>query len=177
MTCKSLVLAAVAAFALAGPAFAAKRSFSIPTSAMTPMMQAFDAGMIVLENTGTPMVRINFSLPVDYKAGSTVKLRLTFASDKTCNSQISIYGAMRARPGTKYSNSVAGITVAGGGAMTMKADVVSVKTVEIRPAANFAGQKPGDYFALILLREADAFADNCSSFMALLHGEIRYITK
>jgi hypothetical protein len=176
-----MLKASIAALALVAtacpPAYSAKRSFSIPTAAMSPLVGVTDFGLLIIENTGSPLIRINFSLPADYKSGSTVKLRLAFESDKACTGQISVNGVVRARPGTPYIVSVGGVTIEDGGAVPMTPGILTRKTIAFKPTAGFAGQKPGDYFAMLLQRDADASGDTCYSLMALQHGEVRYTAK
>jgi hypothetical protein len=123
------------------------------------------------------MVRINFSLPADYRSGTAVRVKLFFLSDQNCTALFPLEYGARARPGLAAFEGLGGLTLKGGHAVVLKTGVVTTKTIEVRPTASFPGQKRGDYIGLNFTRKADDVGDTCTSFFALLHGEVRYTTR
>jgi hypothetical protein len=171
------VFAIVLGLSATAPALAAKNAMSIPVGSMSPYNGVADIGALVFANTGSPRVRVNFSLPGDYKAGTTARLRLHFGSDEACQAQLSIDFATRARSGQSVIQTGAGIALTNAAPLTLNVGDIHTKTIEIRPAAGLSGQKPGDIFGIVLVRNADAVTDNCSGNFMLVHAELRYTVR
>jgi hypothetical protein len=165
-----LLAAAVATTLAANPASAARSSFAISTSNLTTIGGGTNEYGVWLGISGLSGFYFDFILPADYKPGSTVKIFMNLMTPASgCAALVVPDGVRRGRRGEVAVADAAGLIGADG---TYAADfgdpfVVLRKAYRLKPTGAFPGQKPGDYIAVLMRRDADGVGDTCAADVAV----------
>jgi len=174
------VSAFLAIIALPVPGMAAEKAFHIGTTSVFATGNSSDLGGLLLDDVGASGFYINFILPADYKANSTVRMVFTgrAATPVPCSVQFDASTLVRSRKNVASSEDDFGIRPKGG-SETMEftqPNVTVAKTYLLKPTQFFNGQKPGDIILVSMRRDATLPSDTCGN-IGVTGIEIRYETK
>jgi hypothetical protein len=183
----SLLAFAVIAGATAAEAATKKVKLDVNELAGDGTMAVAHMGLsITIDDAGLGIVSVPFVLPANYKANSTLKVKVHYAIEETgCNLLAGAAGVLRARKGKLpsilgSSDAGSGLTTVGGEifAAPAVAGALATKTVRVaRPTAGtILSQKPGDTVTLMFGRAGFVAGDTCTSSMAVTGATILYET-
>lgn len=180
-----LLLACIAAFA-PNPAFAVVRSITVSPGAMNVYPIYRDDVLVpgLLPKTTDTSFRIGFTLPVDYKQGTNLQVRLMMqANTGTSSSCPAMFGVLyfdRSRPGfPTYETSqpsLDGLAGANTGIVNMPGNAkVMIRVLTVSPPLHgtYTGINAGDNFLIWMKRYATNSLDTCN-FVTVYGAEVRY---
>lgn len=178
----SIALGAVSAALASAPATAQDRSFSIPPGAMVGSVQGTS---VDLPKSGTPVVAINFTVPMDHAPGTQIFVRvyMQMNAGSPCTAQTQLVTAARRRPGqvayiTTFPNIDRVVPIGGVEATDFAGadNTVVVKSYAVRTpaAAPFNGLRPGDNINLRIQRLSEDPSDICSGTLSVWGADVRY---
>jgi hypothetical protein len=165
---------------LAMPAWAGTRSLYMTPDDLNA--SNLNSNAVILDNSGLTGGIAHFVLPVNFKKGSTAKLRFLFHNlSSNCTMRFGIGDVYRYRPGEPRvfgeDPDVMGVLGGDEADISMPPNQTRVKSYEIAGMTSGAirGQKAGDLISVHFRRDGDHPSDNCA-VLPLLGVELRYKT-
>jgi hypothetical protein len=166
---------AACALLWAQPAAAAFASFSIPINSAEIDGGASVDFYLVLPNSGSPILTINFVLPRDYDPDTDVRIvfQLLNPSIPDCAMRFTAVDMRRMRAGAPISFALTGLSTTGP-TVQLATNVMAQKVFTLAPGGPLPGQQPGDAFLVRFERTSASPSDTCSSAVSVGAIDIRY---
>ena len=184
MIVKPLLACAIASAVFTTGAEAAQRAIVFDLNGMARQGGAGGVPNISLPDTGSPNFLFGFTLPPDYKNGTTAKIRLYGQSGTSCGVALRVAVVERRRAGFPphvTTTPVDGINPNGITIMSFPATASAVltKTFEVKSPASapFSGLKRGDGLVVEIHRVPGDAGDTCGQILSIDHLEVRYTVR